>query len=550
MIISASSYGDIPLPAGTVCIIGAGAAGIALACELDGCSFPVLLLDAGGLRPDSGLGDFYRGAADDPHLDPAQYRSMGFGGTTATWGGRCVPLDPIDFERRDYVPNSGWPIGYGELARFYPRALEYCDAGKFDFTATGSIREARPSISAFDGRGVILHDCIERYSPPTHFGRCFRTKIESSTNVMAVLNARCVKLNKRAGQNHIESVVIVDRAGKRRNIHAEWFVLATGGIETTRLLLASDTEGPGFGNHHDKLGRYYACHFENLFGKLVSQVAVVKYGFERTYDGVYCRRKLLFTPRAQHQHRLLNSMFRLHHSSYADATHGHAAMSIIYLAKSGLLGAIPTEYAAFNATVGPSQAHLKNVLAGVPQLLSYARDYLFRTKLAKRKLPYTLLPNAGGNYPLEFNSEQTPLESSRITLGHDADAHGLRRVHIQWRMCEADIDSACRAFELLRETVNHSRGVRLEFDENQLRERMSESLPLGGHHLGTARMAATAREGVVDRNSALFELPNLFVASSAVFPTNGHANPTLTIVALAVRMAEHLRKLASATSRG
>jgi len=106
-----------------------------------------------------------------------------------------------------------------------------------------------------------------------------------------------VQLNKRAGEDRIESVEIVDRAGQRKTIRAEWFVLATGGIETTRLLLASDPQGRGFGNHNDKLGRYYACHFENLFGKLVSQGAIVTYGFEKTDDDVYCRRKLLFTPR-------------------------------------------------------------------------------------------------------------------------------------------------------------------------------------------------------------------------------------------------------------
>jgi hypothetical protein len=215
-----------------------------------------------------------------------------------------------------------------------------------------------------------------------------------------------VQLNKRAGEDRIESVEIVDRAGQRKTIRAEWFVLATGGIETTRLLLASDPQGRGFGNHNDKLGRYYACHFENLFGKLVSQGAIVTYGFEKTDDGVYCRRKLLFTPQAQRQHRLLNSMFRLHHSSYADATHGSAVMSMIYLAKSSLLPAARTKYTAFNATVGPSKAHLRNVLAGVPQLLSFTHEYLFRAKLANRKIPYTLVPNAGGNYPVEFNSEQ------------------------------------------------------------------------------------------------------------------------------------------------
>jgi choline dehydrogenase-like flavoprotein len=189
------------------------------------------------------------------------------------------------------------------------------------------------------------------------------------------------------------------------------------------------------------------------------------------------------------------------------------------------------------------------VLTRAPELLSFAHDYVFRTKLATRKLPYTLVPNAAGIYPLEFNSEQTPLESSRITLGDEVDAHGMRRVNIRWRMCRSDVEAACRAFDLLRRTVNRIPGLRLEFDTNQLHERMADSMPIAGHHIGSARMGATPRDGVVDRNSALFELPNLFIASSAVFPTNGHANPTLTIVALAVRLAAHLKKVAGTTSQ-
>src|SRR5205814_232338 len=107
--------------------------------------------------------------------------------------------------------------------------------------------------------------------------------------------------------------------------------------------------------------------------------------------------------------------------------------------------------------------HLRNVVTGFPQLLAFTYDYIFRTKLAIRKLPYTLVANAGGTYPLEFNSEQTPLASNRVTLGSGVDAHGLRRVHIEWHLCEDDIDAACRAFLLLREAINRSPVARLEF---------------------------------------------------------------------------------------
>ena len=177
------------------------------------------------------------------------------------------------------------------------------------------------------------------------------------------------------------------------------------------------------------------------------------------------------------------------------------------------------------------------------RLARFAADWMIRIQLAHRKLPYTLEPNADGTYPVEFNSEQTPLATNRVTLGRGVDTHGLRDVDIQWRVSEFDADAAYRAFVLLRETLNASGACRLEFDESRLRERIGASPPLGGHHMGTARMARSCeRYGVVDEHCAVFGAPNVYVASAAVFPTSSHANPTLTIVALAVRLAAHLRR--------
>lgn len=530
-----------------VCIVGAGAAGITLATELDGAGLPVLLLEAGELKASAALTDYYRGEASPPHPDPTQFRRVLFGGTTGVWGGRCVPFDPIDLEPREHVANSGWPLRYADLARHYPAALAYCDAGTFDFSIAGSLKSPRPTIAGFDGRGaqgtpVVMADRIERYSLPTDFGSRYRQRIRDSDNVTALLGARCLKLKKDPGADRIESAEVVDRGGRRRTVRAEVFVLATGGIEVPRLLFISDTAGSGFGNLGDCLGRYYMCHFENTVGRLVPHGAAVAFDFERTIDGVYCRRQLRFTGEAMKSERLLNMAFRLHFPSYSDATHGSSVMSGIYLAKSLLI----PEYRQIlraNTDVDPSPTlqHVRNVARGLPQLARFLGDWIFRIRLAERKLPYTLVANADGSYPLEFNSEQTPLPASRVSLTSAEDQHGLKRVRIDWRVSEEDAEAARRGFLLLRDTLARTGTARLELDESRLLDRLQRSPPLGGHHIGTARMAATERRGVVDASCAVFGLPNLYIASSAVFPTSSHANPTLTIVALAVRLAEHLR---------
>lgn len=525
-----------------VCIIGAGAAGITLACELDCQGYRVLLLEAGGLRPDKQFADYYRGEADAPHPEPHEFRRVAFGGTTGLWGGRCVALDPLDFKRRDHVAGSGWPISYDELARHYPEAMEYCDAGTFDFTVSGSLRSPSATISGFDGGKVVLVDRIERYSLPTDFGTRYRRRIRDSVNVTCVLQARVIRLVKASGVDRIASAEVIDRAGRCRQVKADVFVLATGGIEVPRLLLLSDSEGTGLGNRRDLVGRHYMCHFEKTLGRLVRHGANVVFEFERTTDGVYCRRQLRFSQETLEKHKLLNMAFRLHFPSYSDASHGSSVMSGIYLAKSMLL---PEYRAIMQQSAGrpPSAtiSHVRNVLFGLPQIAKFAGEWIFRIQLARRKLPYTLVPNADGSFPIEFNCEQMPRPSNRVTLTRDLDMHGLRRVHVAWRLSGEEAEAAVRGLMLLRDTINRSGVARLEFEDAQLDESLRSSAPLGGHHMGTTRMGGGESAGVVDRNCAVFGLANLYIASAAVFPTSGHANPTLTIVALAVRLASHLK---------
>jgi hypothetical protein len=530
----------------SVCVVGAGAAGITIACELDGTGIDVLLLEAGGFGQDPQVQDDYVGQATLPHPDTATFRRTGFGGTTKIWGGRCVPLDPIDFAPRQHIPGSGWPIAYDKVAKYYPKAMMYCDAGQANFSVAGSLRAAPPTIDGLESDATILADRVERYSLPTDFGKRYRARLARSANVTVLLFARCIRLVRDACNRRIEQLILVDRAGRRVCVNADTFVLAGGGLEVTRLLLDSDMSGPGLGNRHDKLGRYYACHVESIGARLVPGPRKPPFAFEKTLDGVYARRKLQFSEAAQHRHRLLNSAFRLHFPPYADARHGSAVMSTIYIAKAALAAehARILHQGALDGVVSPRRAHLRNITSGLPQVAGFGMQWLFLRKFARRKLPYTLVPNADGSYPLEFNCEQTPLASSRVSLLRERDRHGMRRIHVEWRLGREDVEAARRGFIVLRDTLQRSSSCRLEFDEFRLDALLENAMPLGGHHMGTARMASSPREGVVDGNCALFELPNLYIASAAVFPTVGHANPTLTVVALAIRLAAHLRAAA------
>src|SRR5665213_675462 len=424
--------------------------------------------------------------------------------------------------------------------------MTYCDAGAFDFSVSNSLKSTTPlpTLPGMDDNDVLMADRIERYSLPTNFGKRYRAKIASSNNVTAVLNARCVQLHRQAGEARIDSIGIADRAGRRRTVRSKVFVLATGGIETVRLMMLSDAEGPGLGNRSDLLGRFYSCHFENTLGRVIVERGEAAFDFEKTLDGVYCRRKLQFSAQAQRRNRLLNCAFRLHFPSYSDAAHGSSVLSTLYLAKSALIREHRAimQHGSEAAVRSPAYAHLRNVVLGAPSLGRFAYQWQIQRHLAMRKLPYTLVKNRDGSYPLEFNSEQTPQALSRVTLSDELDRDGLKRVHIHWRLCEDDVLAAQRAFLLMRDVLRRHSDCRLTIDEVGLLPALRRAVPLGGHHMGTARMAGKSRDGVVDRDCAVFELPNLYISSSAVFCTNSHANPTLTIVAMALRLAEHLKR--------
>lgn len=530
----------------TVCIIGAGAAGITLACELDNSGLDVLLLDPGPIKPGASITQApYQGSTTPSSHPPADhFRRRGYGGTTTIWGGRCVPYDPIDFELRPHVPGSGWPISYEDVAKHYPKAMSYLEAGSNDFNADHIFPYRIPMLPDVDDNADLVTNIVERYSLPTDFGRSHHHRLQQSSNVAVLGGVQVLELLRTTEGDRIGSVRCCHiSSGQTFDIQAHQVVLAMGGIETPRLLLASDRAHGGIGNAHDLVGRYYTCHVGKIHGVLRSKKPVQTFHFETTLDGVYARRKILIKEDVQRREGLLNIAFRLHYPDVSLPSHRSSVLSAVYLAKRTLIPEYSRILEHSSSGAAPSVgAHLRNVLFGLPELGMFGLNWIHKRVLPRRKLPYVLIANADHSYPIAFNAEQVPLHDSRITLGQEVDEFGVPRVHIDWKMCKEDVESATRAYRILKKSLEKSGTCSVEFDEASLHRDMSDMAAVGGHHIGTTRMAASPDKGVVDPNCQVFGLSNLYVTGSAVFPTCSHANPTLTIVALAVRLAEHLQR--------
>jgi choline dehydrogenase-like flavoprotein len=268
-----------------LCIVGAGAAGIALALEFAGSGTQVLLLESGGTQPEPETQALYAGTVADArlHSPPDRYRQRRFGGSTTTWGGRCVPFDPIDFEAREYIAHSGWPFGFAALAPHYERANPLCEAGAFAYTAGAAFAAPlRPMLHGFHSNSFST-DTLERFSCPTDFGARYAHRLRAAANVRVLLHANVTALCLDPGGAVLEALTVRTLTGRTFTVRAAHVVLATGGLEVARLLLANrDVHRQGIGNDHDVVGRYYMCHLAGTIGRLSLRgpVAAAWHGYD------------------------------------------------------------------------------------------------------------------------------------------------------------------------------------------------------------------------------------------------------------------------------
>ncbi len=530
-----------------LCVVGAGAAGITLALELLDAGIDVLLLESGGLEFEKSSQSLYDGAVADErlHSPPDRYRQRRFGGTTAIWGGRCTPFDDIDFEPRDYVPHSGWPFGREALLPYYPKANRLCEAGDFLYGAADALPPPlRPMLAGFESPSFST-DTLERFSCPTDFGRRYGHRLAAARDVRVLLHANVTAIHLDSSGQQVLSLGVRSLQGRQFDVRARHFVLATGGLEVPRLLLAShDVHPSGIGNRHDVIGRYYMCHLAGTIGRIQidGPLSNAFHGYDISDEGIYCRRRIALRPEMQRQQRLGNFIARLHHPRITDPAHRNSVLSLLYLAKI----LIPYEYGKRlygeeRSSLGSWLRHIANVLADPAGAGAFAWHMLRDRKLAERKFPSIIIRSRANLYSLDFHAEQQPNPQSRVTLGGDCDPLGVPRIRVDWRYTAGDLDTVSRALALLAQEFARTRIGRLDYDPAGVEMEMTRYGAYGGHHIGTARMGRDARSSAVNPDGRLHEVQNLYISGSAVFPTSSQANPTLTIVAMALRLADHLK---------
>lgn len=530
-----------------IAIVGSGAAGIPMALELEELGFRVLLLESGSEEADERGQECYEGtvASGSNHPPTDKYRQRKLGGTTGTWGGRCVPFDPIDFEPRDYVPNSGWPISFDEVASFYGDASAWLEAGDSKYQSSSAFPRLPPLIEGFESAAVSI-DSLERFSRPTDVFNRYKDRLRISRNVTVMSSATCTRINLEGDGLSVKSLTFVATNGREFDVTAARYVLAVGGIETARLLLASnDVRSKGVGNEHDVVGRYYMCHVAGNVGSVTLNVPLqaVRHEYEISPDGVYCRRRFQVFEDEQRKRQINNIVARLHFARISDPGHRSSVLSLIYLLKPF----ISYEYATrlrdgSKDTAWRMLKHFRNVVCAPMELVHWSLHWVSKRILATRKFPSIILKNKTNKFSLEINVEQCPLPESRVTLGDTADRFGTPRVVIDWRYSDRDIDAVKSFLDLLKQELVRLELGNLEYSEDRLEAEMLRFGAYGGHHIGTARMGNDPATSVVDRDCKVHDVDNLYIAGSAVFPTSSQANPTLTITALAVRLARHLSK--------
>lgn len=474
-----------------VCIVGAGAAGISLARALAGHHVDVCLVESGGLEPDAAAQSLNEAEnVGLPYFPLDANRLRVFGGTTQLWAGWCRPLDALDLAPRPWVPHSGWPITASDLLPYYRRAYELCELPASSYHPG----DWEHPLDAAGAQSANVISKLYRLSPPTRFGRTYRETLARATNVQVLLHASAMELEANTDATGIVRLRIGCLSGNRFWVRARHYVLAAGGVENARLLLLSKLD-----NERDAVGRYFMEHMHfpaATFLQPMRTPAIHSGGAGRVAT------RLALSPSIQEREQLLNHSVMLTPVHWYDQL-THAVARRLARRVHPLRDRLPP---AFDPGVAPGGQRAKR-------------------------------------WRLHFTFEQTPHPESRITLTTQHDALGMQRVRLEWRTTPLDRHTAEHAPHLIGAELE-----RIGFGRIKRTASLDAWPPpplqgLRGHHMGTTRMSVDPRAGVVDPQCRVHGIANLFVAGSSVFPTAGAGTPTLTIVALALRLADHLKAI-------
>jgi len=526
MIIDARQITDSEIR-GSIAIIGGGAAGITLALELGKQFKDVLLLESGGLDLEPDTQKLYDGNVighDTAALETARLRFLG--GTTNHWEGKCAPLDAIDFERLPGRPYSGWPFTLDELIPFYKRAYGYCEIGPFR-TTSAIVDRAQAAVKQMAESPDFVATEF-RYSPPTRFGERYRADLRAADNIKVCLHANVVDIAVADGGREVTSVAVQTLSGVKFQVKAAAFILCCGGIENPRILLnCNRVFSNGIGNQNDLVGRFFMDHYEVYGASIVP-------GHEN-FD---------YEPLAYHYEGATRASVALMNPPDVVRREGRAGCSVIMDLEFNVSEQLQkaqksAAYRAFqqlarNARMGGvGHALATQGCTALGDLGSIA------TILSDRAM--AALGHKAGlkSITLRLEGEQLPNPDSRVELIDGVDALGMRKCGLDWKVPADDRNNLYQTALTLAKAVGATGFGRMVMPMKSVDD--DSTIGTSFHHMGTTRMHDDPKQGVVDRNCAIHGLANFYVAGSSVFPTCGRVNPTLSIVTLAIRLADYLK---------
>jgi len=519
MIIDLATLGDTPELSCDLCVVGSGAAGLAIASEMLHSSVKTIIVESGSLEQESATQALYDvDISGLPHPGSTQGRFRVCGGSTTQWGGQALPLMPIDFERRDWVPHSGWPLSWNDLAPYYARAAQFLlvDSLNYDTDLLAHLHTRAPSL---DAQRIWYH--FSKWSPKPNLRELYLGEIGDSDRCTLLLHANVTGIVLENELRRINKIAVRSLQGRTALVRARIFILCVGGIETARLLLSNNEQQPtGIGNEHDMVGRFFQDHPSAMVGWLKTPHPARAQKLLNVFHkgGLKYSVRCTATPKLQRERQILN-----------------ISMGTTFVEANSVLQDVKDVYASVR------RAHFNGVTAR--KMLRAASRPTGSILPIWHYLAYGRSFAPGARMRIGFTSEQEPNPESRVLLSDKTDALGIRRSNVRWQLTGQTLRTMREYAKVLQEEFDRAGIGEIELDEwihddsAQWENHVTDQF----HHIGTARMNSSPRLGVVDENCRVHSTENLYVGSSAVFPTSGHSNPTLTIIALCLRLADRLK---------
>jgi choline dehydrogenase-like flavoprotein len=468
-----------------LCIIGAGAAGISIALQFIATKQNVCVLESGGFEFNARQQELYTGTVEGENSDPnylTKTRLRMFGGSTMHWQGYCRPMDSIDFKRKTWVDHyHGWPIQRASLIPYYDKACEIVQINPF-------FKEFPESLP-FIRKDLDIVSLPFHISPPVRFGKKYRPEIGKAKNISTYLFSNAREFMTSSDNSSIKTLKVVTSAGNVFQVKAKRFILCSGGIENPRILLNSNSSiKQGIGNQHDLVGRYFMTHLPMKgFGKaIITSPKAAQITDSLIKPTIHY---LSLKEKTKQEKKLLNVGFHLH-PGYK-----------------------------FN-TPGRHPDNMRNVLPAFDSLLTGNSNYQI--------------------FPILAVAEQRPHPENRIELSSSRDYMGMQKLKLRYQYSQLDLNNIHQSAKIFASEIGRLGLGRVQtvFSDDKI-----PSLSPDDHHMGTTRMNPNPKLGVVDENCKVHGIDNLYIAGSSIFPSCGFANPTLTLIAMALRLTDHLKTL-------